>query len=319
MVNVADLRLAVKSVPFPHPLMVAAGIVKTAEQVRERLETDDIPEWGSITTQGGSGNGGRDYHPTYRTAKNGERFLFCTQNSLGLPNPGMKYVEQHAPELIRRYHNADKPLAVNVSGEGPDDLAELIERAVACGFPIITANGACPNKVDAQNRPLPILCWDQESVERLFENVERRIGMISKILIWKISVGMPRNLLEFNRKRVADSRSFDGIFPGNTFPNTLDYDEDWSATIKTANGINRGGMAGPAIQPMALDNVEYCANRMPASKIVVGAGGIENAIDARKFFQAGATLVQYNSGYRESGEDPAFTTRILVDLVEGAD
>lgn len=306
----------INGVHFPHPLMVAGGIVKTAEQVLARVNTDDIPEWGSITTPGGAGNGGRDYHAEYFVAQSGERVLLYTQNSLGLPNPGMKYVEKHAPDLIKRYADVGKPLAINVSGEGATDLAELVERAFDCGFSVITANAACPNKIDRLLRPTPILCYDEESMMNFVRAIERKLGGTlpsGRALFLKVSTGMPRTVLEFNRSLVAQ-HVFSGIITGNTVPNSFMYGEDTMTTIFTSNQINRGGMAGPAIKPLALDHTKYCADLMPKGKIVIGSGGVGNVQDVRKYVWAGATLIQYNSAYREANENPQFTTDLLVEL-----
>lgn len=307
----------VGNVTFPYPVMLAGGVVKTAQHARSLVDSDVIPEWGSFTADACTGNGGRDYHAEYHRCANGEKVLLYTQNSLGLPNPGMEHAERHAADLIARYRDRGKPLAINVSGEGVDDLLSLVKRAIKCGFPVITANGSCPNKSDKEARPLPILCFDTQSVDEFFDRAEREIGKTDQVLLWKVSAGLPRPVLEHNRRRVAESSLFTGIVTCNTFPNTLDYNDDGRTTILTdKNKITRGGMGGPAVQPIALDHSEFCALGMPPGKIVVGAGGAGTADDVRKFFRAGATLVQINSAYRESGEDPEFITNILVGLME---
>ena len=306
----------VGNVTFPYPVMLAGGIVKTAEQARKLVGTDVIPEWGSFTTDGGSGNGGRDYHAEYHTCPDGQRFLQYTQNSLGLPNPGMEHAEKYGPELIARYRDRGKPLVINVSGDGVDDLLSLVKRAVACEFPVITANAACPNKADNQSRPLPILCYDTESVDRFFDRAEQEIGKTDQVLLWKVSAGMPRPVLEHNRRRVAKSSAFSGMITCNTVPNTLDYGEDGRTTILTdKNKITRGGMGGPAILPIALDHTEFCALGMPQEKVVFGCGGAGDVKGVLKFFRAGATMVQIHSAYREAGEDPEFITHILIELL----
>jgi dihydroorotate dehydrogenase len=223
----------------------------------------------------------------------------------------MDHVEEHAGELIALYQAAGKPLIINISGKDVDDTIDLLKRALQCRFPVVVVNGACPNK-----RERPILCHDPEGVGELFSRAEDEIQESHSLILWKVSNGMPRSLLAQNCDLVARSWHFEGIINGNTFPNCLDYLPDGKTAIETANGFNRGGMSGPAILPIALDQVEFCAKRLPPSKVVVGCGGITTPQDAMKFFRAGARLVQFNTVFREAAEDPQFVTSFLHDLYE---
>lgn len=306
------LRRTIKGVEFPYSVMVAGGIIKTAEQVKALAPTDVIGEWGSITTKESAGVGGRNYWPHY-VEVGGQRMLVCTFNRLALPNPGMGYVEQRCRDLIKLYDDSGKPLVINVSGNGVDDSIELLKRAIACGFRAITCNGACPNK-EGQ----PILCDDSDAVNQYFDRADAEIGHVDAVVLWKISAAMRRPALALNRDRVARSKTFTGMVAGNTVPNGFDYDDEGKTVIATTpdNGT-RGGMAGPAILPLALDHVEFCASGMPTGKIVVGCGGISHSRCAMKHFKAGATIVQFNSAYREANENPEFVTDFLQALNNG--
>lgn len=307
----ASLARTIRGIEFPYPALLAAGIVKTAEQVAKLADTDVIPEWGSIETQSSSGNGGLDYHAEYREVE-GHRILLRTQNSLGLPNPGMEYVERHAPALIELYRSKGKPLILNISGKNVDDALSLLKRGLMCGFPVITVNGACPNKKDR-----PILCDDEEAVGELFKRADAEINPGNTLILWKVSCGMRRPALTANREAVITSKVFGGVITGNTLPSTFDLDEKGQPTIKTANGITRGGMAGPAIFPIALDHTAFMAETLPQNgKVVIGCGGIQVPGEIRKHFRVGASLVQLNSAYRESNENPRFMTDLIHGLVE---
>lgn len=301
-----DLVHQVGKVTFPHRIIVPGGTFKTAEQLRKVLPTEIIPEWGSITTNPSNGNGGRDYHAEYRGS-----VLICTTNSLGLPNPGMTYVEQHAADLIREYDDGGKPLIINISGNGIDDTMALLRRAIACGFKVITINGACPNKPGQ-----PMICWDKAAVDELFECIDREVGATDVVILWKVSLGMPMDLLEHNRYKVAYSTSVTGIVTGNTIANFRLQLDDGGTAIKTERGIMAGGLAGPLVQGFALDAVGYCALQMPAGKIVLGIGGISTARHVERFLRAGATLVGIQSAFREANESPQFIQDILTELIE---
>lgn len=301
------LKRTVKGITFPYPLMVAGGVVKTVEQSIKLAKADVLAEFGSATTRALPGNGGRDYWAVY---VNG--ILVCTFNSVGLLNPGMDYVEKHADTLIKAHADYGMPFWLNVSGNGPEDTLSLLKRALKAGIKVITVNGACPNKKDQ-----PILCDDPFAVDEVFDRADREIGDTDAIVLWKVSCGMRRPTLSHNRERVRTSRVFTGAITGNTVPNGLGYLPNGETMIKTDNGLDRGGMAGPAIFPIALDHTQFMADGMPAGKIVIGAGGIDNIEKITHMFKAGAAMVQTNSGFREAGEDPDFIrdlNRVLLEL-----
>jgi dihydroorotate dehydrogenase len=311
MIDLLALARSVGGITFPYPVMLGGGVVKTAEQVRALAKTDVVCEWGSIETEPSAGNGGRDYHAEYREVSE-NRVLQWTQNSKGIPGPGMKYVEKYAQDLIMLYEDHGKPLHFNGSGKGVDDTLSLMKRAIGCRFPVMTVNGACPNKANQ-----PILCDDTDAVAELFERAETEIGKTNTVFLWKVSNGMRRPALQFNKTRVIESKVFSGIITGNTVPNTLDYDQDGRTTILTdKNAITRGGMGGPAILPIALDHTAFCADGMPEGKVVIGCGGVSDVQSSLKFFRSGATMVQLVSAYLESGEDPDFVQQLIMDVGE---
>ncbi|MBI5004159.1 hypothetical protein HZC00_03635 [Candidatus Kaiserbacteria bacterium] len=315
MEELARLQREIKGVVFPYPIMLAAGVVKTFEQAKALAATDVIPEIGSFTTMESSGNGGLDYHAEYINV-GGRPVLLYTQNSLGLPNPGIAHIEKHGRELVRIYADHGKPIGINVSGTSVDDTIVLIKRALAVGFPLITVNGACPNKFDGKDRPMPIMCFDPESIDMLFERAEKEIGTTNTIITWKVSAGMPHPILMHNITKVATSRVFDGIVTSNTLANTFNYDESGRPTIRTDKfGITRGGMGGPAVLPSSLGQAELAARTLPEGKFDIGVGGVVDVNSAAKYFRAGSVLVQINSGYREANEDPRFITHLLGDLL----
>jgi dihydroorotate dehydrogenase len=211
----------------------------------------------------------------------------------------MVYVENHASVILNLYAGAGKPLIVNISGNGVDDTIELLKRAIACGFKIIKVNGACPNKPGQ-----PMICWDKNAVNEFFQRIEREIDAADVIVWWKVSLGMPLELLDHNLNWVIQSSVVAGIVTGNTVPNVRLLHPDGTPAINTANGITAGGMAGPAVHALALDAIEYCAPKMPAGKIVIGCGGFGSAPSILRGIRAGATLIGMQSAWRESGFNP---------------
>jgi dihydroorotate dehydrogenase len=285
-------------VDFNYRFMVAGGVV--------------IFELGSVNTTGSSGNGGRDYHAEYKSYDIlSATLLLNTSNSLGLPNPGMDYIEEGTPRYLKVCTAAGMPSWINISGNGVEDTLSLLGRAFKAGYRVITVNGACPNKIDQ-----PILCDDPASVDEFFDRVDQEFGDVTdRVILWKVSCGMRRPALAHNRERFRKSRAVIGVITGNTIPNSLDYLPDGRTVIATANSINRGGLAGPAILPIALDHTEFMMQDLPPGKFGIGCGGAMDAVSASKFIRAGATFVQSNSAVLEAKEDPDFVRDVNFDLI----
>lgn len=311
MNDLFKLQRTIKGVTLPYPVMIGGGVFKTTDQLRRYVPTEVIPEWGSITTEPKTGNGGRDYYAHY---ENGT--LRFTLNSIGLTNPGMDYVEMHAREMIGLYANYSKPLALNVSGEGLEDSLVLLKRAVACGFPIITVNTACPNRASKGTRPMPMMCYDIEIMSEFIIRADAEIGRTNSVIMLKISTGLPFPTLRQICAVLKGSRvTFSGIITGNTMPNGFHYLEDGAPAIKTENGLEVGGMSGPAIKPIALSQTKFAADFFGGTKVVWGCGGIMNVSDIRDYFRAGASVVQLVTSFREANEDEHFVMSLLEELM----
>jgi dihydroorotate dehydrogenase (NAD+) catalytic subunit len=74
-------------------------------------------------------------------------------------------------------------------------------------------------------------------------------------------------------------------------------------------GGRTGGVSGPAIQAIALEQVAAVASRVELP--VIGMGGIASGRQAADFLAAGATAVAVGT---ESFRDPAAGTRIASEL-----
>lgn len=307
----SNLHRNIKGIALPYPVMIGGGVFKTVEHLAKFAPTEIIPEWGSITTEPKAGNGGRDYYVHY---ENGQ--LEFALNSIGLTNPGMDYVELHAKETIRLYADYNKPLAINVSGEGLEDSLTLLKRAVTCNFPIITVNTACPNRAAAGSRPIPVMCYDIEIMSEFIIKSDAQIGASDSIIMLKVSTGLPLSTLRQICTLLKGSRAtFTGIVTGNTVPNSFHYLENGQSAIKTANGLEVGGMSGPAIKPLALSQTKFAADFFGGTKQVWGCGGIMNVRDIRDYFRAGASVVQLVTAFREANEDPVFVMSLLEQLM----
>ena len=92
--------------------------------------------------------------------------------------------------------------------------------------------------------------------------------------------------------------------------NTLKATAVDPVTMRPWLGAGSGGLSGPAVRAVALDQVRRVAATV--SIPVIGMGGIETGEDALAFLAAGATAVAVGTA---SFRDPAAASRIRAELV----
>jgi dihydroorotate dehydrogenase (NAD+) catalytic subunit len=81
------------------------------------------------------------------------------------------------------------------------------------------------------------------------------------------------------------------------------------ATGEPALGNGYGGLSGPAVRPVALEQVR--AVRAAVSLPIVGMGGISTGADAAEFLALGARVVAVGT---ENFRDPRAGARVAADL-----
>jgi dihydroorotate dehydrogenase (NAD+) catalytic subunit len=91
--------------------------------------------------------------------------------------------------------------------------------------------------------------------------------------------------------------------------NTLRASAPHPATLDPWLGAGSGGLSGPAIRSLALNQVHRVANAV--SIPVIGMGGIESGADALAFIAAGATAVAVGTA---NFRDPLAGARVRDEL-----
>jgi dihydroorotate dehydrogenase (NAD+) catalytic subunit len=213
-------------------------------------------------------------------------------NSIGLPNKGLDgFLREDLPRLAE----LPVPLVVSVMGFSRDELARL---AAATGerdeVAMIELNVSCPNVETG-------LVMGADPIETAAA-VERVRAVTGRPLIVKLT---PTATDPAGVASAAEEAGADAISLINTLKGmALD-----AHTRRPWLGGRTGGLSGPAVRPLALEQVAAVAGRVRVP--VIGMGGISSGRDALDFLDAGAACVAVGT---ESFRDPAAGRRIADEL-----
>jgi dihydroorotate dehydrogenase (NAD+) catalytic subunit len=213
-------------------------------------------------------------------------------NSIGLPNKGLDgFLGEDLPVLAE----LPVPLVVSVMGTSPGEFARLVEGVA--GRDEVTAlelNVSCPNVESG-------LIVGEQAPETL--SLLRALRPLTpKPVIVKLTpnVADPTAIARAAQEGGADAVSLINTLKATAFsPGTL---APWL-------GAGRGGLSGPAIRAVALEQVRSVAEAV--SIPVIGMGGIESGADAAAFLAAGAAAVAVGTA---NFRDPLAATRVRTEL-----
>ncbi|MBA2505905.1 MAG: dihydroorotate dehydrogenase [Thermoleophilaceae bacterium] len=213
-------------------------------------------------------------------------------NSIGLPNKGLDgFLAADLPQLAE----LPVPLCVSVMGFTRDELAKLVaavdQREEVAMFEL---NVSCPNVETGL-----IMGADPSETARVMERVR---PLTDKPVIVKLTPNAtnPAEVAVAAEGAGADAVSLVNTLKGMAFrPGTS---EPWL-------GAGTGGVSGPAVRAIALQQVAAVSKR--AEIPVIGMGGIASGAGAQDFLAAGAECVAVGT---ESFRDPAAGSRIRREL-----
>jgi dihydroorotate dehydrogenase (NAD+) catalytic subunit len=215
-------------------------------------------------------------------------------NSIGLPNKGLdEFLASDLPELAR----LPVPLVVSVMGFTRDELARLV--AAVGGrdeISMLELNVSCPNVETGL-----IMGADPAETAKAVGRVRAETG---KPLIVKLT---PNATDPGAVAAAAEGAGADAVSLVNTLKGMARDPE----TGKPWLGGRTGGVSGPAIRAIALEQVAAVANRVQIP--VIGMGGISNGRQAADFIAAGAAAIAIGT---ETFRDPAAGRRIGAELAE---
>lgn len=216
-------------------------------------------------------------------------------NSIGLPNKGLGgFLAEDLPELAQ----LPVPLIVSVMATNREEFSRLVrEVADRDEVAAIELNVSCPNVHSGL-----IVGENPDETEALLEILR---PLTEKPLIVKLTpnVASPEAVAVAAVEGGADAVSL---------INTLKASAIDPGTRQPALAAGHGGLSGPAVRPIALQQLR--AVRAAADIPLVGMGGVSSGADAAEFLAAGADLVAVGT---ESFRDPRAGARIANELETG--
>ncbi|HEV3378500.1 MAG TPA: dihydroorotate dehydrogenase [Thermoleophilaceae bacterium] len=213
-------------------------------------------------------------------------------NSIGLPNKGLEgFLASDLPELAE----LPVPLIVSVMGFSRDELATLVQRVGdRDDVALIELNVSCPNVETGL-----VMGADPAETARAVTAVRPRT---EKPLVVKLT---PNANDPAAVARAAQEAGADAVSLVNTLKGmALD-----PRTSRPWLGGTTGGVSGPAVRAVALEQVASVAHEVQIP--VIGMGGIATGRHAADFLAAGARCVAVGT---ESFRDPAAGRRVAAEL-----
>lgn len=215
-------------------------------------------------------------------------------NSIGLPGKGLQgFISEDLPQLAR----LPVPLVVSVMATSREEFAAMVETVAAQpGVAALELNVSCPNVHSGL-----VVGEDPGEAAALVEAV-RPLSELPLIVKLTPNVSAPERIAA-----AVEGAGADAVSLVNTLK-AVAIDPD---TLGPWLGASRGGLSGPAIRAVALQQVQAVAAAV--SIPVVGMGGIAKGRHALDFLAVGATAIAVGT---ESFRDPGAGERVRRELAE---
>lgn len=258
-----ELSIKIGKTVFKNPVFVASGTFSYAEEMSYIF---NIEKLGAIITKG------LTLKP--RQGFDGLRIVETPAgliNRIGLQNVG---IDEFIKNKMRFLSKLRTCIIANIAGETIEEYKIITEKLDKMArIDAIEVNLSCPNI----ERGGIIFSEDEKIFKKLLKIIRKTTP---KTLIAKLS---PSAGDIVHLSKITENSGFDGVSIGNTFRATVIDTETGKIKIT-------GGLSGPAIYPIALNNVLMVAKKVDIP--VIGCGGIYNTDVALQFLIAGATAIQ---------------------------
>ena len=305
-----SLRVQALGLDFPGPLGLAAGFDKDGEGVIGLAALGfGFIEVGTVTARPQPGN---PKPRMFRFAA--ERALV---NRMGFNNHGAAAVAFRLRALRARtgYRSGYRPIVgVNIGKTKVVPESEAIAdyvtsaRLVADVADYVVVNVSSPNTpglrdLQSVDKLRPLLAAVRAALDSA--SPRRRVPLLVKIA---------PDLADADVDAVADlalELGLDGIIATNTTISRSGLPDSGAVA-----GAGPGGLSGAPLKGRALEVLRLLHARTGDRLVLIAAGGIENAADARERLEAGATLLQAYTAFIYQG--PFWPRRVQRDLIAPA-
>lgn len=213
-------------------------------------------------------------------------------NSIGLPNKGLEgFLDSDLPAVAE----LPVPLIVSVMGRTRAEFRRLVEGVARRDeVAALELNVSCPNVESG-------LVVGEEPAE-----TEALVAELRPLTDKPLIVKLTPNVADPGAVGAAAER---GGADAVSLINTLKATAIDTATLRPWLGAGRGGLSGPAVRAIAVEQVRAVSGAVAIP--VVGMGGIESGADALQMIAAGSTAVAVGTA---SFRDPLAGERVRAEL-----
>ena len=286
--KIEDKRLerTLFGIKFKNPVGLAAGFDKNAVLYNELANFGfGFIEIGTVTPLGQEGN------PKKRLfrLKHDAGII----NRMGFNNDGLETVIQQLKK------NKGKLIIGGNIGKNTQTSSDLYTRDYELCFkglhPFVdyfVLNVSCPNvgshaKLNDKSYLIELI----SAVQKL-----NKQELIQKPILLKIAPDLNNNQLDEIIELVAETK-IDGVIASNTSVTR----NNLKASDQLLKEIGNGGLSGQPIKELSTRVIRYLAQNSNKAFPIIGVGGIHSAQDALDKIEAGADLVQINTGFKYEG------------------
>lgn len=291
------LQKQLMGLTFPNPIGLAAGFDKDACLIDELACFGfGFIEIGTLTPRPQSGNP----KPRLFRLPDDEALI----NRMGFNNEGAAA----AAERLKKRH-AGLIVGANIGKNKDTPNEQALNDYLACFEVLYDCADYFVVNVSSPNTPGLRQLQEKEPLTKLLKALQERNFQKSrpKPLLLKIAPDLTEQQLDDIAEIVRETR-----LAGVIAVNTTVSREGLQTPPKELARIGNGGLSGKPLRHRATEVIRYLSQKSKGQFVIIGAGGIFTAEDAREKLAAGADLVQVYTGFVYQG--PATVKRICKGL-----
>lgn len=261
-----DLSVNLAGIKLANPIMTASGCCGYGEELDIIFGLANL---GAIVTKSITAEP-RLGHPSPRTVETSSGML----NAIGLANVGLESFISDKMPFLRKLKTK---VIVNVAGARLSEYVNICSRLNDVdGIDAIELNVSCPN-VDEGGM----------EIGRSARLTEQTVAEVKKVFSGPVIAKLSPNVTSIVEAAEAAAQGGADIL---SLINTLVGTAVDIESMRPRLTNNRGGLSGPAIKPVALEQVNAVYEKVNLP--LIGIGGISNYIDVIEFMLCGANAVQ---------------------------